>query len=1019
MMMETQSMHSLIERERRMKSVFRPPKLVKSLPPHKKTLTATARPWYPTSGTTAAAVAPVTAAAAEKRQLAPPRPILVPPTALGHSPDTKPQAAPELSPLAIMSPHGSLSSPFSPLSQPVHTCFHSFSEAATAARVYPVDMFLSVRKDASHTPHGVLRWCVQQYLEVPTLKVPKHLQLSMNEVLNAEDGVNRGALGSGLKGKSRAKPVRMVHHKVMSVLSRITPQKYNDLLEELQQLPLRQTDESELHEVVKVFFDKAVQEPEYSALYARLFNELCEMKESERELEAELRDRLFCNRISRELLRTCDEEFRRPIELTADEKVDRTTGKPYSEEEVDMKRTRLKNRLVGNIKFVGELFKIELVAESVIESIFQLLVGGFNPSSPVEREDYVFEVFATLVKTVASPLKDRRPLVLARYMEVAKSVEASHPRPRIRFLMMNLTDLNAKQGWVSERTMREADSCDDMQRSMSMKHVDSVASTSFLQSSSIMSPSEENITQRSEFALPRPASVTFRDSTSFGASILISPPSPTNNSALARPYVAPKSAAQNGNFLKAGNNTSLANFPPERRPAAANGAHRPPSEMSASLLSRSRTSNPGATEVVNMQNVSLQLMQNFNDPKEEQTVLHGIGEMSLKNKVLCLTWWLRQAATETSRFDERQRITKLLSSLLTSCPSLLPNDLMTAIVEWIRFDIEKAEYHQCPRMFENIGHMIQHCYAADVARLPKIAQVQNLMHLGLFNVMLHDLTTSSGTDQMVTLARSATAIGAALLNAVPNPSTDAAMLRVALQCRFRLLPYFLSVSNISENGIPCTPPRCRTPTTPNLRNSPLAESITSVGHYDPLSQCMSFQKIAEDAEFVVLRRARTDAGERTRDWRDAVVALALAETGNGSTVAQLVQVAKVVGALLACSTVSLNGSNLVSAAEVDETVGGILKQRPGPLFQAMAAMEVIMHHTLSLSGANPRKSVRVRQLRLMYARWCTQGILDRSAVMDLLQRLHSPENGSDVYAVYHNALVDPELPWVSVLSYLS
>ena len=199
MLMEPQNTRSLIERERRTESVFRPPKFVKSLPPHKKTLTATARPWYPTS------------AAMEKKPLTPPRPILAPPAALGHSPDMKPQAAPELSPLMVMSPDSSISGPFSPLSNPVATCFHSFTEEATEARVYPVDMFMSVRKDASHTPHGVLRWCVQQYLEVPTLKVPTHLQLSMNEVLNSEDGISRGALGSGLKGKTRAKPVRMVH----------------------------------------------------------------------------------------------------------------------------------------------------------------------------------------------------------------------------------------------------------------------------------------------------------------------------------------------------------------------------------------------------------------------------------------------------------------------------------------------------------------------------------------------------------------------------------------------------------------------------------------------------------------------------------------------------------------------------------------------------------------------------------------------------------------------------------------
>ncbi|KAG5482785.1 hypothetical protein LSCM1_06815 [Leishmania martiniquensis] len=1016
MLMEAQRCRSLIERERRTESVFRPPKFIKCVPPHKKTLTATARPWYPTS------------ADVEKKPLTPPRFILAPPTALGQSPDVKPKSAPVLTPLADLSMDSTQSTPFSPLSTPVHTFFHTITDVATAARVYPVGMFMSVRKDASHTPHGVLRWCVQQYLEVPTLKVPTHLQLSMSEVLNSEDGISRGALGSGLKGRTRAKPVRQVHHKVMSVLSRVTPQKFTELLQELLQLPLRQADESELHEVVKVFFDKAVQEPEYSELYARLFSELCEMKESERELEAELRDRLFCSRINRELLHTCDEEFRRPIELTADEKVDRTTGKPYSEEEVGMKRTRLKNRLVGNIKFLGELFKINLVTERVVENMFKLLVGDFDPSNPVEREDYIFEVFSTLIRTVGPILKERRPLLLARYLGVAKAVENSHPRPRIRFLMMDLSDLNKKQGWVSnERVMREADSCDDLPRSSSMKHVDSMTSASFLQSS-IMSPSDDIPAQNSDFALPRPASVAFRENAGFGTSIVASPSTPSNSPTFSRAYVPPKSAVLTPPHLRPSFSVSVRSPIPERR-STTSAYGRPSNDLSAprtvgdtslhSSLLRSRTSTVGATEVVNIQEVTQQLMQNFNDPREETTVLHGIEEMSLKNKVLCLTWWLRQVTTDTSRFEERQRITELLSSLLTFCPSFHPGDLISAIIEWIRFDIEKAEYHQCPRMFENVGHMIQRCYAADVSTLPNIGEVQNLLHLGLFNVMLHDLTTSNGTDQMVTLVKSAFSIGVSLLNTICDRQSEAATLRVALQCRFRLLPYFFSVSNVSENGIPCASPQCRTPTTPNMRNGPQTESVSSVGHYDPLSQCMLFQKVTDDAEFVVLRRARTDASERTAAWKEALVCLALAETGNGSTVSQLVQMAKVIGALLACSAITVNGTNLLSAAEVDELVGEILKRRSGALFQAIAAMEVIMHHTLSVSGSNPRKSIRVRQLRLMYARWCTLNILDTTTVMNLLHSLHAAENGANVYAVYHNALVDAELPWATVLTYLS
>lgn len=1020
--MEIESHHSLIERERRTTSVFRPPKFFKSAPPHKKTLTATARPWYPTSTATAVA---------EKKPVAPPRPILAPPTALGLSPDLKPKSSPSLPLLSDITPATPVSSPFSPLSTPVHAFSHTFTDEATAARLYPVDMFMSVRKDAAHTPHGVLRWCVRQYLEIPSLKVPPHLQLSMSEVAASDDGIIRGALGSGLKVKPRAKPVRQVHHKVMSILSRITPQKYTDLLDELLQLPLRQMDETELHDVVRVFFDKAVQEPEFSEIYARLFSELCLMKESERELEAELRDRLFCNRINRELLHTCDEEFRRPIELTPDERVNRTTGTPYSEEEIDLKRMRLKNRLVGNIKFVGELFKLSLVTERVVDDIFHLLMGDFDRSNPTVREDYVFEVFSTLVRTTGDALKERKPSTLTRYLGVAKTVEHVHPRNRIRFLMMDLSDINTKMGWVPiDRVLQEANLHDDTQQSLCPSRGNGAVTASFLPTST-SSPAEEMTHSRSaDRPVARPTPLSFRDSTTPASPAIRTGPLTTAPPSQ-RLYAAPKPhvVSHPPHYIYVAPGKTAAAAVAAERHSSSSGLASPPHGIGYGAPNRFHAAAPppsfrcppcvaGPMDIVNIQDVALQLIQNFRDPKEESTVLHCIDEMSLRNKVLCLTWWLRQVSTTTSMFAERQHVTSLFSSILASCPSFKLVDLMSAIIEWIHFDIEKAEYLQCPRMFENIGHMIQYTHAAEVARLPRIEDVQCLLPISLFNVIMRDLIVTRGVDHLVTLAKAAQPIATTLLSSIQDLPTDVGTLRIAMLSRMRLLPYFLSVSDISEGDIPSTPPACRTPTNPTL-SSPLGESVTSMGHYDPLCQCLTFSKLAEDPEFVVLRRVRGDIMEHQRRWKEEVIQIALTPVRHGSTVAQIVQVSKVIGALLACSNVVVHGVPLLSPAEVDDIAVEILERCPGTIYQAAAAMEVILHHTQALPGVSQRKSIRVKQLRLAYARWCTRGIIEKQSVMQLLSMLHDPEDSTCVYALYHNAIADPELPWDGVLSYLS
>lgn len=1014
MLTESSPDGSMIEREKRGYSAFRPPKFVKAAPPARKALTATARPWYP-------------GGQAELPAKPAPRPISAP-LALGLSPELKPKSAPPPVLSELMASPDSTGRLFSPLTTPVLKFFHSFSEEATEERVYPIDMFMSVRKDASHTPHEILKWCVRQYLEVPSLKVPAHLQLSMSEVASSDDGITRGSIGCGLKSKTRSKPVRQTHHKVMSILSRITPHKYNELLMELLQLPLRQSDDAELHEIAKVFFDKAVQEHDYSGLYAQLASEICTMKDNELDLEHELRDRLLCNRMRKQLITTCQEQFRRPIELTADEMVDRTTGRPFHTDEVDMKRTRMKNRLVGNVKFVGELLKMSLVTVAVVEDILQLLVGDYNPTNPHTKEEYVFEVFSTLLKTVASLLTEQKPHVLSHFLGIASTVCNSHPRPRVRFLMMDLDDLNRKNGWIPvSRVTRDAETYEDSLG-------ESASPTSDL-SNSLSAPLQEGFSRNEPFfhkaVLPSSFSSTAGPAPNSSANtarpqncktlwstISANPPPPQGTPTVPTPpsthsLPAPKPMTVKGAPGICSSNAELPRSP-TKSAVGATEIHLMRSEGLRTPVTRRQQ-----PEVVNIKEVTQQLIEKFNFPEEEGAVIRCVDDMSLKNKVLCLTWWLRLVSMNTAQFAARKRVANLLSAILGSCTSLKQGDLFAAIIEWIRFDIENAMYDQCPRMFDNIAHMIFYCHSEEAAKLPHIKAVRQLLPVGLFNIMMHELTTERGTDQMVTLVKAAHSISLSIVGSLQDPPTDAAILRLAVENRFRLLPYFLSVSGCLESDMPGTPvSTARAPNTPTLRNIPLGDSITSTGHYDPLSQCFTVvQRITEDAEFALFRKVRDEA-EKGDSWKDEAVRIALSPPGNGSVVSQVVQVMKVTGALLACTSVSQHSTNLILFTDLDVVVGEILRRRPSPLFQAAVALELIMHYTQALSAGDnaPRRSTRIKPLRQTFGRWCNHNLMQRDPVVDMLKSLELPGEGVPIYTIYHNAIADNNLQWATVLS---
>ncbi|PWU87902.1 Eukaryotic translation initiation factor 4 gamma 1 [Trypanosoma cruzi] len=1057
-------------------SVFRPPtRILKAAPLTNGGVTLLPRPCN--SGSNVA------------EEQTPKEPRLLPPPALGQSPCLKPTPS-----CANLPPVGSSSSSFLSLGADINACSQKFTEAATEKRVYPPEMFLSARRDAAHTPYGVLRWVVRHYLHIPSLKVPTHLQLSLNETDETDDGLTRGALGCSLRGgRTRAKPVRLTHHKVMSILSRITPAKYDVLLDEMMLLPLRQLEDTELLEICKVVFEKAVQEPAYSGLYARLAQDVCSMKDGGRETEP--RDQSFSRRFRRMLIASCEAQFQRPLQLSADELVDRVTGVPLGEEEVEGRRTRLKDRLVGNIRFVAELFKIGFLTERVIEDVIRILVRDYNPDEPTAKEEAIFEVFQTLLRHTGAVLKEHMPQLLAQSLGIAKTIELSHPKPRVVFLMMDLSDLNRANGWVSPELVEQ-----HVQRPIKTGRAKKNSVTAGEKSAAIVPPMSlaslvstvEKKTARNFLDAGRTAASTpplngeqevngannpvsvnhvnvhgkeiVKEDGSINNSIIITCNNNNGNTSNNKntsgnlkfslrstercsrgqhqPYgqlvLTHVVSGSTENYFNSSMDSLQLNSPltpfgtgsekmascqPDVRPHQINMSQPHTTSEGISSPHTFVGSTPLTDTTVNMKDVTEQLMSLFRNG-EEATAVSMLRGMELKNMVVCLTWWLRLATTKTSSFDDRNKVASLLSSLLSNCGGTYDaKTLFLTILEWIRFDVEKGEYDNCPRMFDNMAQMILQCHLPCNDALPHVDQVRNMVQCGLFNVILRELTISGGTDQMVTVVKSCYLVSLQVLKNLHDPDDERQILRIAAQNRFRLLPYLLSVSSVTSNAMPGTPSmRPRVPSSPSLslRSSPLGESFTNTGHYDPLAQCLVFPRVTEDPEFVLFRKMRDAAAEvgvfpptTAPRWRDEAVQLALSPLGNNSTVCELIAVMRVVGALLACSCVTENnGRMLASSADVDYVVSEILSKRPGILYQGAVAMELIMYHTQTLNDtaeSSKTDSMRLRPLKRIFDQWCAQDIMRRAAVLELLDAFECAGDPFSVYTAYHDNIAD--VPW--------
>ena len=218
-------------------------------------------------------------------------------------------------------------------------------------------------------------------------------------------------------------------------------------------------DENVLVGMITLICEKAIDEPHFSTVYAmlcfRLFVKLPEFQT------------WICptgivqeNMFRKSLLKRCQEEFEKDAKWAEDDaaaQVERAEMRLKIDElsaeeklriaEEDYERKKLKRRVLGNIRFVGELFLQGIISESIIHHCICRLVGNEN----IEEEDV--ESLCKLVTATGKRLDHQKSKeVIDSYFERMEDLSKMEDKfsSRIRFLLMDVLDLRKTQ-WVNTK----------------------------------------------------------------------------------------------------------------------------------------------------------------------------------------------------------------------------------------------------------------------------------------------------------------------------------------------------------------------------------------------------------------------------------------------------------------------------------------------------------------------------------------------------------------------------------------
>ncbi|XP_047982957.1 eukaryotic translation initiation factor 4G-like isoform X2 [Salvia hispanica] len=238
------------------------------------------------------------------------------------------------------------------------------------------------------------------------------------------------------------------------ILNKLTPQNFEKLFQQVQQVNIDNV--VTLSGVISQIFDKALMEPTFCEMYADFcFHLAAGLPELSVDNEKITFKRLLLNK--------CQEEFERG---EREEQEANETGEGESkqtEEEREEKRLRVRRRMLGNIRLIGELYKKRMLTERIMHECIGKLLGQQTQHQNPDEEN--IEALCKLMSTIGVMIdhpkaKDHMDAYFLIMTQLSNNTKLSS---RVRFMLRDSIDLR-KNKWQQRRKVEGPKKIEDVHR---------------------------------------------------------------------------------------------------------------------------------------------------------------------------------------------------------------------------------------------------------------------------------------------------------------------------------------------------------------------------------------------------------------------------------------------------------------------------------------------------------------------------------------------------------------------------
>lgn len=262
--------------------------------------------------------------------------------------------------------------------------------------------------------------------------------MSANPVTNGKRWIPPSALKRSTQNQDERND--KIFRKVRGILNKLTPEKFDKLCLELLNVGI--DSQIVLRGIILLIFEKALDEPKYSLLYAKLCHRLCE---DTPDFEPDVSTSKTFKKL---LLTKCQDEFENRARATL-----AFEDGPLSAEEEEQ-YALAKRKMLGNIKFIGELGKLEMVHESILHQCIKQLLAKKRGTVADAAED--LECLCQILKTVGHRLDhDKARPWMDKYFSRMESYRINKELPsRIRFMIQDVQELR-NSNWIPRKILRD------------------------------------------------------------------------------------------------------------------------------------------------------------------------------------------------------------------------------------------------------------------------------------------------------------------------------------------------------------------------------------------------------------------------------------------------------------------------------------------------------------------------------------------------------------------------------------